>query len=72
MTRQFPKHDTHEAAAKAGCFYCSAPLDGKHVDTGYPGQGCGKYSQRCTGKCGMNTYYDITVADRYYGGWSGA
>lgn len=58
MSRKFPKHPTHEAAQKAGCFHCGKPLDGKPVDRGYP-PGHGRYSQECA--CGYATFYDVAV-----------
>ena len=58
MVAVFPEYDTHQAATAAGCFHCGAQLDGCVVDTQYP-PGYGKYRQRCTGSCGLHTFYDL-------------
>lgn len=60
----FPAYESHEAAATdpVGCFNCGGQLDGKPLDTGYPPRG-GQFRQRCTGRCGMYTYYDLLDAD---------
>ncbi len=58
MFKKFPMYDSHEGAATAGCFFCGSPLDREPVDTGYPPP-IGRFSQLCTGRCNMRTYYDI-------------
>lgn len=57
--KRFPEYRSHGAARHGGCHHCKAKLDGHTLDEGFS-RGHGQFSQRCTGRCGMKTYYDLT------------